>query len=55
MWYERIGSYLKSIGMTSSTSDYNLYHIGHGDQKVILVVYVDNLFVTDGDEQESNG
>ena len=53
MWYERIDSYLKSIGMTRSTSDYNLYHIDHGDEKFILVVYVDDSFVIEGDEQKN--
>jgi len=36
--------------MIRSHSDYNLYHIGTGNNKTILVVYVDDLFVTGGDE-----
>jgi hypothetical protein len=45
-WYERISTFLKSIGMEQSTNDPNLYHIGIGDDKIILVVYVDDLFIT---------
>jgi hypothetical protein len=48
MWYNRIDSFLKSIGMIRSHSDYNMYHIRQGDNKIILVVYVDDLFITGG-------
>jgi hypothetical protein len=48
MWYNKIDSFLKSIGMTRSHSDYNMYHIGQGDNKIILVVYIDGLFITKG-------
>jgi hypothetical protein len=51
-WYECINSYLTSIGMTRSNSDYNIYHIGTGHNKIILVVYVDNLFITSGDKRK---
>jgi hypothetical protein len=40
MWYERISTFLKSIHMQQSTSDPNL----------IIVVYVDDLFITGADE-----
>ena len=50
MWYERIDCYLKFIGMTHSHNDYYLYYIGTGNNKTILIVYVDFLFVTRGDE-----
>jgi hypothetical protein len=49
-WYNRIDTYLRSIGMTRSTSDYNMYHVGTGTQKIILVVYVDDLFITGVDD-----
>jgi hypothetical protein len=38
--------------MTRSNSDYNIYHIGTGHNKIILVVYVDNLFITSGDKRK---
>jgi hypothetical protein len=50
-WYERINSYLTSIGMTRSGSDYNMYHIGEGHNKIVLVVYVDDLFITGGNNR----
>jgi hypothetical protein len=49
-WYNRIDTYLRSISMTRSTSDYNMYHVGTGTQKIILVVYVDDLFITGVDD-----
>ena len=45
MQYQKIDSYLKSIEMTKSHDDYNLYYVGEGKDKTILVVYVDDLFV----------
>jgi hypothetical protein len=48
----RIDSYLQSIGMIRSHSDYNMYHIGQGNNKIILVVYVDDLFITGGVESK---
>jgi hypothetical protein len=50
MWYKRNDSYLRSIGMTHSTSDNNLYYIGTCIDKVILVLYIDDIFVTGGDD-----
>jgi hypothetical protein len=52
MWYERINNFLKANGMTRSDNDYNLYHMDEGERKIVLVVYVDDLFVTGGDEQK---
>jgi hypothetical protein len=50
MWSQRIDSYLCSLGMTRSNNNYNLYHLEEGDNKIILVVYVDDLFLIGGNE-----
>jgi hypothetical protein len=38
--------------MIRSSSDPNMYHIGQGLEKIILVLYVDDLFLTSGDEKK---
>ena len=44
-WYEKIDGYLMSLGFSKSVVDTNLYyHIGN--ECLILVVYVDDLFLT---------
>ena len=49
-WYSRIDSYLLSMGFHKSEVDLNLYLIMVGDDPLILLFYVDDLFVT-GDER----
>jgi hypothetical protein len=49
MWYEWINTFLFSLGMTRSTCDHNMYYIGDGINKIILMLYVDDLFITGGD------
>ena len=49
-WYGRIDSFLMSLGFTKSKADLNLYYkVVDGDQ-VILLLYVDDLFLT-GEEK----
>ena len=49
-WYGRIDSFLMSLGFTKSKADPNLYYkVVDGDQ-VILLLYVDDLFLT-GEEK----
>ena len=49
-WYDRIDSFLMSLGFTKSKADSNLYFkVVDGDQ-VILLLYVDDLFLT-GEEK----
>lgn len=49
-WYGRIDSFLMSLGFTKNKADPNLYYkVVDGDQ-VILLLYVDELFLT-GDEK----
>eukprot|EP00253_Pinus_taeda_P024247 PITA_24247 len=45
-WYERIDSYLMKLGFTRSEADPNLYFKVEDDKILILVLYVDDLFLT---------
>lgn len=51
VWYERIDSYLSKLGFYKSNVDPNLYFKVVGNQPLILVLYVDDLFLT-GEEQQ---
>eukprot|EP00253_Pinus_taeda_P008873 PITA_08873 len=44
-WYERIDSYLMKLGLTRSEVDPNLYFKIVDDKPLILVLYVDDLFI----------
>jgi hypothetical protein len=48
-WYSRIDSYLLHMGFEKSEADPNLYYIIWGEDTLILILYVDNLFITGGD------
>jgi hypothetical protein len=45
-WYEKIDRYLMSLGFNKSVVDPNLYYHIIGDECLILVLYVDDLFLT---------
>ena len=45
-WYGRIDSFLSSLGFTKSKADSNLYDKVEEGNPVILLLYVDDLFVT---------
>jgi hypothetical protein len=45
-WYGRIDSFLQSLGFTKSIADPNLYIKVVQNHPVILVLYVDDLFLT---------
>jgi hypothetical protein len=45
-WYGRIDSFLTSLGFTKSKADSNLYFKVMNDELVILLLYVDDLFLT---------
>jgi hypothetical protein len=49
-WYGRIDKFLTSLGFTKSKTDSNLYFKFMNDEPVILLVYVDDLFLT-GEEK----
>ena len=45
-WYSRIDNYLLSMGLTKSDADPNLYYKVASDSLLILVLYLDDLFLT---------
>ena len=45
-WYSRIDSYLLSMCFQKSEADPNPYFIMVGDDPLILLLYVDDLFIT---------
>jgi hypothetical protein len=48
-WYIRIGSFLQSLGFSKSIGDPNIYINIVKNHPVILVLYVDDLFLTGGE------
>jgi hypothetical protein len=44
-WYGRIDSFMMSLGFTKSKINYNLYFKVMNDDPVILLLYVDDLFL----------
>jgi hypothetical protein len=49
-WYSRIDGYLQSMGFTKSEADPNLYLLQVGKDPLILVLYVDDMFLTGVEE-----
>ena len=45
-WYGRIDKYLVNLGFTKSDADLNLYYKIEDNEPLILVLYVDDLFLT---------
>ena len=45
-WYGRIDGFLMSLGFTKSKADSNLYYNVEDDRIMILLLYVDYLFLT---------
>ena len=45
-WYGRIDSFLSSLGFSKSKGDFNLYYKVEYGNPVILLLYVDDMFVT---------
>ena len=50
-WYERIDSFLSSMGFTKSKVDPNLYLKIVEDEPIILLLYVDDLFLIGNEKQ----
>ena len=50
-WYGRIYSFLTSLGFTKSKADPNLYLKVMDDEPLILLLYVDDLFLTRNEKQ----
>jgi hypothetical protein len=44
-WYDKMDGFVKSLGFHESTSDPNLYYDIFGKECLILVLYVDDLFL----------
>lgn len=44
-WYSRIDGYLVSFGFTTSVANPNLYYKVVGNDPLILVLYVDDMFL----------
>ena len=44
-WYEWIDTYLQKMGFVKSEADANLYYLMVGGEILILVLYVDDLFL----------
>ena len=45
-WYRRIDGYLQKMGFVKSDADPNLYYLVVENEPLILVLYVDDLFLT---------
>ena len=45
-WYKRIDSYMLKLGFTRSNVDLNIYFKVDKEKPLILVMYVDDLFLT---------
>ena len=50
-WYGRIDNFLMSLGFTESKVDPNLYFKVMDDEFVILLLYVDDLFLIGNEKQ----
>ena len=50
-WYGRIDSFLTSMGFSKNKTDPNLYFKVIEDEPVILLLYVDDLFLTGNEKQ----
>ena len=48
-WYDMIDNFLTSLGFTKSKANSNLYYRVEEGNPVILLLYVDDLFVTGED------
>jgi hypothetical protein len=44
VWYDRIDGFLKILGFQKSDVDANIYFKVRGNQPIILILYVDDLF-----------
>jgi hypothetical protein len=49
-WHSRIDAYLQQLGFEKSEANPNLYFIVVGEDPLILLLYVDDIFIT-GDER----
>jgi hypothetical protein len=45
-WYKKMDEFLRSLGFNKSEADPNLYYHIDGNECFILVLYVDDIFIT---------
>lgn len=45
-WYSRIDTYLQHMDFDKSEADPNLYYVMASEDPLILVIYVDDIFIT---------
>ena len=48
-WYDKMDGFLMSLGFKKSASNPNLYYHIDDNECLILVLYVDDLFITDSE------
>ena len=51
-WYQKIHTYLTSKGFKNSSTESTLYLHKDGDDLLIVILYVDDMFVTGTDEEK---
>lgn len=51
-WNEKLCKVLKILGMNKSSVDPCLFFKGHGDELILLAIYVDDLLITSQNEKE---
>ncbi|CAI7865894.1 unnamed protein product [Closterium sp. NIES-53] len=44
-WYSRLQGVLEEIGFTPSSVDHSLFMLGEGEQRIFMVVYVDDILI----------
>ena len=54
-WYGRMDRFMMSLGFTKSKADSNLYFKFEGKRPEILLLYVDDMFITSEDELIKDG
>ncbi|CAH1441295.1 unnamed protein product [Lactuca virosa] len=46
-WFDKFSTFMKVLGYSQSKSDYSLFHKGSRDKYEALLVYVDDIIITD--------
>ena len=53
-WYDRMGKLLMALGFTKSKVDSNLFFKVEGERPLMLLLYVDDLFLTEKIKSEGD-
>ena len=51
-WYQKIHMYLTSKGFTNNSIESTMHTLKDGDDLLIVILYVDDMFVTDTNEEQ---